>query len=104
MSSTHEQQATVVPLPHPARVAGDVVRIIVATHSEDDAAQRSGVARSVIDMWRRNGFRRTYGAGVGGMRRGEGWMVAPVCLRCAWVGELGTDQDAAGVAADAHRC
>lgn len=94
----------VVTLPHPARVAGDVVRLILATNSAEDAEDRRALARSVIDLWRRNRFRGNYGAGVGGVRKGDAWTVAAVCLRCAWVGELGGDPDVAQSAASEHRC
>lgn len=99
-----EHRAGVIPLPHPARVAGDVVRMILATSSDEDPADRRAVARSVIDLWRRNGLRGPSGAGVGGIRWGDGWMVAPVCLTGAWVGELGPDKEAAGHTAAQHRC
>lgn len=102
MSTGHLADA--IPLPHPARVAGDVVRMILATSSDEDPADRRAVARSVIDVWRRNGLRGASGAGVGGIRWGGGWMVAPVCLTCAWVGELGPDDEAAGHTAAQHRC
>lgn len=102
---TTRQTRTVLPLPTPARVAGDVVRMILATASRQDASQRALVARSVIEVWRRNHFRGTYGAGVGGIRDGDGqWTLAAVCLACAWVGELTSDVTAAERAAVSHRC
>lgn len=102
---TTQHPRTVVPLPTPARVAGDIVRIILATHSGGDAAQRSAVARSVIEIWRRNRFRGSYGAGVGGIRGDDGeWTLAPVCLTCAWVGDLTASVADAELAAAAHRC
>jgi hypothetical protein len=106
MSSTHEQQAAVIPLPHPARVAAQIVRLILATNAEADPAERGAIARTVIGMsWRNGGLRKRYGPGVGGVPSRDGsWTLAPVCLECCWVGELTSDEDAAEAAAASHRC
>lgn len=71
--STDERQGILIALPLPARVAGDVVRLILATHSEDDPEQRAGIARTEIGLARRRGLRRRYAAGVGGV---------PAAMRC----------------------
>lgn len=101
-----EHLGSVVALPHPARVAGAIVKMILATQSEEDPTVRAGIARAVIESARRNGqLRKRYTAGVGGLPRGDGtWWVAAVCLECCWVGEVTSDEDAAGREADAHRC
>jgi hypothetical protein len=106
MPTTHEQQAAVIPLPHPARVAGQIVRLILATNSEDDPGDRMGIARSVVEVsWRNGGLHKRYGPGVGGVQARDGsWTLAPVCLECCWVGEVTSDEDAAGAAAASHRC
>jgi hypothetical protein len=104
MSTEHCADVSV--LPHPARVAGHIVRLILATNSDEDPAERAGIARAVVELSRRNGqLRKRYGAGVGGVQYRDGtWMLAPVCLLCCWVGEVTSDADAAANAAGGHRC
>jgi hypothetical protein len=104
--SAGEHLADVIALPHPARVAAQVVRMVLATSSGEDPTERAGIARTVIDLARRNGqLRRRYGPGVGGIPRGDGtWWVAAVCLECCWVGEVTFDEGAARAESDAHRC
>lgn len=103
--SSPQHQADVITLPHPARVAADIVRTIVATHSEEDPRVRTGVARVIIDMSRRRGLRGTYAPGVGGVRTRTGaWWLAAVCLECAWVGDIVGEDAAASAQAGAHTC
>jgi hypothetical protein len=100
-----ERLGTLVALPLPSRVAADIVRLILATQSEDDPKERAGIARTVIELARRRGLRRRYAAGVGGVRTRDGvWWLAPVCLRCCWVGAVSSDEDAAAAEATRHAC
>jgi hypothetical protein len=76
------------------RVAGTIIRVCLATMSDQTEEERTAVARQLIAVARGHGdLVGHFTAGVGGVigREGTAWF-AGVCLECAWVGDIGVDE------------